>query len=201
MAVKKQAPQKKTAKKTTKKTPAKKPASSTTAPGTPPQKALWSPQKRSAATAKLTAALSSDPALRQKWLKNRAAVLKQYGVSADDVSALAAVLHPEQPILKMPWPPSSQPQIVVATANPWQLKANQPATLDVTGQGFQPGDGVALVSSDNSTKVEATAVSVGANGRTLTATVLPTKKGWYSLIVANKATERWGGLMNAIQVT
>ena len=191
MATKKQAPVKK---KATPKAPAK-------APGKAPAKALWSPAKRSAAVAKLTAALSADPALRAKWLKNRAAVLKQYGVSADDIGALAAVLHPDTPILKMPWPPSSQPQIVVAGCNPWQLKANTPATLDVTGQGFQAGDGVALVSSDNSTTVEATAVTVAANGRALTATVLPTKKGWYSLIVANKATERWGGLMNGIQVT
>lgn len=190
MAVKKQAAAKK---KTTAK--AAKP------PGTAPAKSLWSPTARASAVAKLTQALSSDPALRQKWLKNRAPILKKYGVSADDVAAVAAVMHPDTPILKMPWPPSSQPQIVVAAANPWQLKVSQPATLDVTGQGFQQGDGVALVSSDNATKVEATAVTVAADGKRLTATVLPTKKGWYSLIVANKATERWGGLMNGIQVS
>ncbi len=195
MAVKKQA----TAKK--KKTATKTATKTAKAPGTPPAKTLWSPVKRASAVAKLTAALSSDAALRQKWLANRAPILKKFGVSADDVAAVASVMHPAQPNLMMPWPPSNQPQIVVGSATPWQLKSAQPATLDVKGQGFQPGDGVALVSSDNTTKVEATAVTVAADGRSLTATVLPTKKGWYSLIVANKQTERWGGLMNGIQVT
>lgn len=186
MALKKTATKKKTAAKKTAK-----------APGTPPPKALWS---RSAAVGKLTSALAGDPALRQKWLQNRAPILKKFGVTADDVAATAAVLHPSAPHLMMPWPPSHQPQIVVGSATPWSLKAGASTPLDIKGQGFQSGDGVALVSSDGLTRVDATDVVIsGPKG--LTCSLQPTKKGWYSLIVANKQTQRWGGLMNGIQVT